>query len=841
VKKNAIAGFERLADLRLPGVRRNYICLFKFMKSFEKPKPSLMRPLLFNAQLIISIFAACGLTQTTLAQKAPDLTAGGQRDENHDWTLGATGMRGWLYAASTDTSLSRQILVTAVAKGSPADGILEKGDVILGVFGKPFESDARTAFGKALGAAEAETGQLPLQFWRKGKTEEVTLKLEVLGAYSATAPYDCPKSKAIFEKGCEALAEQMKNSKNRGNPIIRSLNALALLASGDRKYKGLIEEEAKWASNYKITEIRGFQSWWYGYTNLFLTEYYLSTGDKSVLPGIERIALEVAKGQSNVGTWGHTFAWQDGILIGYGAMNAPALTLTMSLILAKEAGVSDPAIDLAIQRSKIMLSFYSGKGAIPYGDHEPWIKTHDDNGKCSAAAVMFDLMGDKPGTEFFSRMATASHNAERDGGHTGNFINILWALPGVSRLGPHATGKWMEEFAWYLDFARLHDGTFMYQGNPGTDKKDNSFKGWDSTGAYLLSYALPLKSLRLTGKKPSVIPPADEKEAAMIVAAGNDWNRLDEAKAYKKYDTEMLMAGLASWSPIVRDRCAATLAGRKADVVKEVIDMLKSDNMDAKRGACVALKRFGWSASGAARELEKALSSDDAGLRILAAEALAAIGPEGRKAIPKLLEMASQRTDDDPRGMVQRYLGFILFQQKMPGMNKGMLSESLDGVNKRDLNEAVIAVLSNEDGKVRGAVASIFQTLSYKEIEPLLPYIFEAVAKQAPSGVMFSDRMRLSGMAYLSKHHIKEALPLAVQLIEPDRWGSPKRVGPYLAALRNYGEEAKSQLPALRELEAQYVERTKGKAGDPSLKAIRDTIKAVESSTKKVKLQDLPR
>ncbi|MEP2774832.1 MAG: DUF6288 domain-containing protein [Luteolibacter sp.] len=804
------------------------------------------RPAWIATQLIVSFFAVCGSLHAAGgdsggASKAPDLTAGGQRDENHDWTLGASGMRGWLFAASTDTSQSRQILVTAVAKGSPADGILEKGDVILGAFGKPFDSDARTAFGKALGAAEAETGELPLLRWRDGETEEVIVKLEVLGAYSATAPYDCPKSKAIFEKGCEAIAEQMESSRNGANPMIRSLNALALLASGERKYKDLIEEEAKWAANYKITELRGFQSWWYGYSNLFLTEYYLATGDKSVLPGIKRVALEVANGQSTVGTWGHTFARkEDGILMGYGAMNAPALTLTMSLILAKEAGVCDPSIDLAIARSKTMLSFYIGKGAIPYGDHEPWTKTHDDNGKCSAASVMFDLMGDKPGTEFFSRMATASHNAERDGGHTGNFINILWALPGVSRLGPHATGKWMEEFGWYLDLARRHDGTYLYQGNPGTDKKDNSYKGWDSTGAYLLSYALPLKSLRLTGKKPSVITPADEAEAAMVVAAGNDWNRLDDAKAYKKYDDEMLLAGLGSWSPIVRERCASTLASRKANVVKEVIGMLKSGSLDEKRGACVALRKFGGNASGVARELEDTLGSDDLGLRILAAEALAAIGPEGRRAIPEMLKMASRRRDDDPRGMEQRYLGFILFQQKMSGMNKGMLSESLEGVDKRDLKDAVIAVLSNQDGKVRGAVASIFRTLSYEEIEPLMPSIYDAIVKQAPSGVMFSDRMRLSGLAYLSKHHIKEGLPLTVQLIEPDRWGNGNRYGPCLNALLNYGEEAKSQLPALRELEATLAEKSAGKAPDKNLLLVRKTIKEVEASTKKVKLQDLP-
>jgi len=32
------------------------------------------------------------------------------------------------------------------------------------------------------------------------------VKLPVLGTYSATAPYDCPKSRRILEQGCKVLA-----------------------------------------------------------------------------------------------------------------------------------------------------------------------------------------------------------------------------------------------------------------------------------------------------------------------------------------------------------------------------------------------------------------------------------------------------------------------------------------------------------------------------------------------------------------------------------------------------------------------------------------------------------
>lgn len=94
------------------------------------------------------------------------------------------------------TAEARQILITEVAKGSPADGVLQADDVILGAGGKPFADDARIQFARALMVAEqdAQKGVLKLIRWRAGKTENVEIRLPVMGTYSATAPYDCKKS-----------------------------------------------------------------------------------------------------------------------------------------------------------------------------------------------------------------------------------------------------------------------------------------------------------------------------------------------------------------------------------------------------------------------------------------------------------------------------------------------------------------------------------------------------------------------------------------------------------------------------------------------------------------------
>ena len=138
-------------------------------------------------------------------------------------------------------------------------------------------------------------------------------------------------------------------------------------------------------------------------------------------------------------------------------------------------------------------------------------------------AVLFNLLNEPKGAEFFSRMSTASHGSERDTGHTGNFCNILWSIPGVAQSGPHATGAWMKEFGgWYFDLARRWDDSFLHQGPPQT--RNDSYRGWDCTGGYLLAYAMPLKKIYLTGKRPSVAPQVDAAAAKQLILNGRGWS-----------------------------------------------------------------------------------------------------------------------------------------------------------------------------------------------------------------------------------------------------------------------------------------------------------------------------
>ena len=753
---------------------------------------------------------------------------------NHDWTLGATGARGWMFSNKLVTTDARQIVITQVAKDSPADGILAVGDVILGAGGVPFSYDPRTELGKALTTAESEAsgGNLSLVRYRAGKTENVILKLPVLGTYSATAPYDCLKSQRILEQGCKALAKHVVNSSYRQNPITRSLNALALLASGNREYIPLIREEAQWAADYSAGS---FQTWYYGYVIMLLSEYVMATGDDSVMPGLRRLALEAANGQSIVGSWGHRFAQPDGRLGGYGMMNSPGLPLTTSLSLARTAGVNDPAMDRAIERSASLLRFYIGKGAVPYGDHRPWIQTHEDNGKCGMAAVMFNLLGEVQGAEFFSRMSVASHGAERDTGHTGNFFNILWALLGVAQSGPQATGVWMQEFgSWYFDLARHWDGSFLHQGPPQMNK--DSYQNWDCSGAYLLSYAMPLKKIYLTGKRPGVVTQLDAASAQSLIFDGRGWNNMDRNSYYDKLGKEELLSRLSSWSPVVRERAAMALGRQQDKVVGQLIRLLDAEGLYTRYGACQALKMQRTRGATAILALLKAFRSNDLWLRILAAEALAGIGEPARIAVPEMLVRLTKRDPkNDPRNMEQRYVSFALFNRR-----GGLIGQSLEGVDRKLLMEAVRAGLLNEDGRARSSIGSVYRNLTYDEIKPLLPAIHKAIIEPAPSGIMFADGIRMSGLELLTKYRINEGIELLVDYSRNQKkHASEKRILKVMEMLKTYGAHGKRVIPQLEAVANYFENEEKDFPHHLSLRKaefVRETVASIEISIDEPKL-----
>ena len=118
----------------------------------------------------------------------------------------------------------------------PGNAVLAVDDVILGAIAAnsgtvpSFTSDARKAFGTAITNAEKTgAGTLRVKRWRAGTTTEVNITIPTLGEYSATAPYNCPKSAQILANTRNQMVGELianSNYLNSGNatpmPSMRS-------------------------------------------------------------------------------------------------------------------------------------------------------------------------------------------------------------------------------------------------------------------------------------------------------------------------------------------------------------------------------------------------------------------------------------------------------------------------------------------------------------------------------------------------------------------------------------------------------------------------------------------
>ena len=744
-----------------------------------------------------------------LAAKPPapaiDLTKDTPPKTANSYNLGPTGALGWMQVEAGMTEASRQILVTEVEKGSPADGKLASGDVILGVFGKPFAEDARKCFGRAIGQAETEAarGILPLTVWRKGATQSIELKLQVMGSYSDTSPYACPKASKILEQGLAAMLRDF--TKENGLHI----NELALLASGRTEYLERVRKSAREVAEktpdvetlWKDSSKGGMATWHHGYNNLFLCEYFLATGDKSVLPAIRSYTTTIARGQGVFGTWGHGYVppGPNGQLHGpvppYGPVNATGLPCFISLVLADKCAIDTPELKPAIAQSNKFFGYYAGKGYVPYGEHPPGIG-HDDNGKTSMTAMAFALQDNRPETRFFTKMVTASYES-REWGHTGNGFSYLWGPVAANCGGPLAIAAFMKELRWYYDLARRWDGSFVNVATGGGVA--SSYHGiLGATACYLLAYAAPLQKIAITGRYTQQKSWLSAPEVAEAIAA----ERWLGDNAHAKRSTAQLLDGLASWSPLDRAWSARELGQRKDDVLPQLIKLTTSKNPNARLGAVAAIGQLKKRAVPALHTLATLLNDDDRWLRVQTAEALRSIGADAKPILPQMLKAVAVKDDTDQMQFAAGALCFALFYPGGAQGASGILAKSLHDAPKDLLYPAIRSVTTNPDSAARGCARSIYQLLTLDDVKVLAPEMVASIRDMAPANTMFSKGVRLAGIEAFARLHIEEGIPLAVMLMNLKDWGKAYIIQISLDVLKQYRGAAKSSVPALKDLEA---------------------------------------
>jgi len=766
----------------------------------------------------------------------PDFTKG-EKLVGHEggyWNLGSTGATGWFWGSGAD---ARQILIKEVAKGTPADGVLKENDVILGVGKELFASDSRKALANAIIEAEKKEngGKLTLGIWRPtpgaepgvGGPSTATITLPVMGTYSATSPWECPKTTAIIENAAERIAkngffkENRNGSRSPNGGIPDMMNALGLLATGDGKYLPIVQEYARALGDpkrtYKIGPdgADGPGSWHGAYLNLFLTEYYLATKDEHVLPHIASLSNFIALGRSGVGTWSHGMADVKmngfyGPPSSYGAMNQISITCAISLVLAQKCEIKNEAVDEAVIKATEFLRWYVDKGTIPYGDHAPAIN-HDNNGRNAQTAVLFDLRGEKKSAEFFSRSATASYPT-MEVGHTGHFFSWLWGPLGVARSGEEAASSFAKNIRYFTEMERRADGGFVYQQQLG-GKDAGKYRNWDTTGCRLLTLCLPRKNLHINGKGGTSIPPLVGADLETVVAAAT-FNPKD-------LSVPELLEALGSWSVVVRHHAAAELGNRDEDVVKELIAMLDSPNRYARYGACLAIQSAGRQSEDALKALIAKLedTSESMDMRYYAIKGLQHIpsakngmGAAVTKAGPTLLKLAANfDAEQDPYGKLNQEITNTLFYAGQAGNSRGYYGGG-NGIEKQDSKlvvEAMKAWLKNPNGGARSLAVSAYPRLTEDQLNEIWGEVYYAARNKAPSGVMFAGHGKAQSTILLAKHRIKEGLPIAVDYLKEEGWGKFGRVPAALDALSYYGSAAK-EFMELMEAEHKQFQNRKG-------------------------------
>ncbi len=788
----------------------------------------------------------------------PDLTKEKPADIKLTYNLGATGLRGWIYTKPANffesqqgrtTTFSRQILVTHVGAKSPADGVIKINDVILGVADKPFADDARKSIALAIQDAEKETnqGKLTLLVWRQGKTEKVQLKLRVMGSYSATAPFNCPKSKLIFDEACKVLENEPLRDDMWG-----AVNGLALMATGNPEYLPRVKALAHkiGPKTLKLELKDGMFMWDWGYRNVFLCEYYLLTGDKDVLPAINEYAISLAKGQSMYGTFGHGIAklTPDGQLHGsippYGPVNAAGLIANMAIVMGKNCGVKHPEIEPAVDRASKFFGYFVDKGAIPYGEHMPW-PNHENNGKNAMTALLFGLQGNRiRETQFWAKMVTASYQ-NREYGHTGQGFSYLWGALGANTGGPDALAAYFNQASWHFDLVRRSDGSFTYDGGeqfgPGkTD--DNSYYGKSSyyglspCATYVLTYSIPLKKIALTGRGVDQASWLTKKEVADAIASG----RFDLDR--KNKTNEELIEAMGDWSPVVRSWAAEELGKRpdRKELVPRLIALAEGPDYRKRQGAAETLGYI--NSAEALPVLVRLLTHEDRWLRVKAANALRNMGDTAKPVVPEMLKAVVVTAEplapivwDDPIQLTHGELAAALF--------RGLLRTSIKGIDPELLYPAIRAISKNADGMARAQLThTISNQLTLEDVQALAPDILLAIDIPSPADTMFANEIRMAGLRALSKYNFREGIRVSLKFAQTQSpHGSEKRMGEIMKELLRYGSAAKEVLPDLKVLIIQCQEEKDFPDWAKKMKivSVEEAIKAIESTSTQPELRTI--
>ena len=777
-------------------------------------KTILITAICLCAMLITGANAADKPTDIPGTNGVPDLTKGGVLERVNLRWAGPMGVQFGVWRPKGQKMVDvRQFQVLEIQKGSPADGVLEIDDVVIGADGTgaadvPLFKGAESPLqdlGDAITEAEAHNpALLKLQVWRpvkkapvdekrkyaevdlrnvqkllkpytEGHTGVVTIKLESLGRYSDTAPYNCEKSKNILRKGIKKLYES--NDPGRFN-----MGILCLLAADDptNPDNGKYQARAKeWAHNMIVAEDTGAGAGWQsGVELIVLSEYYMKTKDEAIFPELAKRALNHARGVSWFGTTGHRSADRKpdgtygGRIGGYGPINGAGTQGFLGLSLARNAGVQHPEVDAANERQRIFFGHFGLHSGIGYGEMPYAIAggQGDTNGKHAMTALALGLQDkQEEKAKYFTKMAALSTVETRQYAHGGPFFGQVWQPVAAGQGGVKAAHLQFNEIRWHLDLKRSWDDSFIF------DPTNNKYSRFSYPTHSLLFYALSLKQLYVTGR--------GQKDALKFSDA--EFKELQAVKTFDavKTSTRELVAELFRHDGLTRGLVANELVRRieenpddskSVDLVDGLI-AIAADSTATTSGRAGALTTlmFLKRKSGdlndpqdlkMVKTMVSLLKDPDAYIRFGAVRMMQAFHPNfSTVAIKPYVNefmdaiIANDRPtfpldEEDPVRWAHGEMGAFLFGT--------VLRESLDGVDRKKMLLAMRAALNTPNGEGRRIASSTLDKLTIEEVMLLADVLVDNVKYPPPANSMGGSGAPQS-QSVLAKHLFEEGLPLS--------------------------------------------------------------------------------
>ena len=398
--------------------------------------------------------------------------------------LGITGAR-----AKILEERPTEFEVAYVFKDTPADGVLEVSDRIVGANGTPFETPHTFGYGvgkfgyhgpmKDLAAAmdiSQSTGTLELSIIRDEKKKRVKLDLgTTYGSYGEQYPFECYKTNKVLSEILPYLAERQKEDGTWSNrPHLNTFAALAMLGSGQKRYMPHASKAARAFAEQTndVIDYRGLDCWKYGLYGTYLAEYYLATQEEWVLDELREINRWLEQAQMENGGWGHRPANRPGGN-GYGSICILTMQAKMAWALMDRCGIEiDPErFDAAHEFVK---RGTGESGYVWYKDGGRNNPGYADMGRTGAAAIAHGLSQDTEGYAQYAKRAAnciGTHPDTFSDTHGSPILGMVWTALGAG-VDPESFRQLMDHNRWWFTLAHCPDGTFYYQLNRDNNPQD---------------------------------------------------------------------------------------------------------------------------------------------------------------------------------------------------------------------------------------------------------------------------------------------------------------------------------------------------------------------------------